>query len=368
MIDRRTVLAAMSAAAVVPAHAARSRTVVSVHGNAFFINGKPTFPHRMFNGHKVEGLLFTSRMANAIVDDHNPETRGVWAYPDGPWDAERNTSEFIAALPLYRAAGMNSVSLNLQGGSPQGYSWHQPWHLSGFDADGHLLPDTCHRLERVLTATNELSMAVILGLFYVSATPALRNEAAVVRAVDEVVEFLCRGGHTNVLVEIGNEVDLPPWTQEIVKPPRSHELVERIQKVSAGRLKTPAKRLLVSSSFVFGAPPARFLAVADYVLLHGNASKAPEALRTLIRSTRAAPGYRGQPLLINEDDHYDFDKPDNNFLASLEEYCGWGFFDFRRDREGYPEGYQSLPVNWGISSARKKDFFDLLQKVTGGNP
>lgn len=366
-INRRKMMGAMSAAALVsPSRAAPARTILSIRGDGFQINGKPTYPKRVYNGHKVEGLLFTSRMANAIVDDHNPETRGVWAYPDGPWDAERNTNEFIAALPAYRAAGMNSVALNLQGGSPQGYSWHQPWQFSGFDGDGHLLVDYRRRLERVLAATNSLGMVVILGLFYISAKPALRDEVAVVRAVDEVVEFLCAGGHTNVLVEVGNEIDLPPWVHDIVKPPRSHELVERIQKASAGRLKTPARRLLVSTSYVYAAPPANFLAVADYILLHGNASKTPDALRALIRSTRAAPGYKGQPLLINEDDHYEFDKPDNNFLAAVEEHCGWGYFDYRLDRERFADGYQSLPVDWAISSPRKKAFFDLLQTVTGG--
>jgi hypothetical protein len=367
-ISRRTVMAAMSAAALAPSRAASPRTTVSIRGDGFLINGKPTYPKRVYNGHMIEGLLFTSRMANAIVDDHNPETRGVWAYSDGPWDAERNTSEFIAALPAYRASGMNSVAINLQGGSPQGYSWHQPWQLSGFDADGHLLADYRRRLERVLAATGSLGMVVILGLFYISAKPALRDEVAVLRAVDEVVEFLCASGHSNVLIEIGNEIDLSGWAYDIVKPARSHELVERIQKASAGRLKTPARRLLVSTSFVFAAPPENFLAVADYVLLHGNDSKTPEALRALIRSTRAAPGYKSQPLLINEDDHYDFDKPDNDFLAAVEDHCGWGFFDYRRDRERFADGYQSLPVDWAITSPRKKAFFDLLHKVTGGAP
>ena len=77
-----------------------------------------------------------SRMANAIADDENPETRGAWSYADGPWDAERSTREFIAALPAYRAHGLLAVCLNLSGGSPQGYSWNQPWKICGFNADG----------------------------------------------------------------------------------------------------------------------------------------------------------------------------------------------------------------------------------------
>jgi hypothetical protein len=33
--------------------------------------------------------------------------------------------------------------------------------------------------------------------------------------------------------------------------------------------------------------------------------------------------------------------------------------------EGFEEGYQSVPVDWGIRSARKRGFFELLAKVSG---
>jgi hypothetical protein len=32
------------------------------------------------------------------------------------------------------------------------------------------------------------------------------------------------------------------------------------------------------------------------------------------------------------------------------------------------EGYQSLPVDWGINSERKRGFFRMLAEVTGGEP
>ena len=39
-------------------------------------------------------------MVQGIFDDRNSETASQWAYPDtGKWDAERNTREFIAAMP-----------------------------------------------------------------------------------------------------------------------------------------------------------------------------------------------------------------------------------------------------------------------------
>ncbi len=64
-----------------------------------------------------------SRMVQGIYDDRNPETRDRWKYPDtDKWDAERNTREFIAAMPEWRKHGLLAITLNLQGGSPQGYS------------------------------------------------------------------------------------------------------------------------------------------------------------------------------------------------------------------------------------------------------
>ena len=341
-------------------------TSVAIVGNAFHINGKPTYPGRSFRGSKVEGQLFTSRMVNCIINDQNPETRGMWAWRDGPWDPERNTSEFIEALPLYRAHGLTSVAFNIQGGSPMGYGWNQPWHTSGYAPDGRLLPDYKSRLLRVLDAVDANGMVAVLGYFYVSATPALADEAAFMRATDEITDLVCDGGYTNVLVEVANEADISRWTAETIKPARSHELVARVQMRSKGRVKTAAGRLLVSTSFATPAPiPERLLQTADYVLYHGNGLAAPQAVHDRAKQIRATSGYRGQPLLINEDDHFDFDKPENNFLAAVEEYSGWGYFDYRQIRERFEDGYQSLPVDWGINSARKKAFFSLLAQVTG---
>jgi hypothetical protein len=53
-------------------------------------------------------------------------------------------------------------------------------------------------------------------------------------------------------------------------------------------------------------------------------------------------------------------------LAETGGYSGWGFFDCRQIEERYTDGYQSLPVDWGVNSARKKGFFTLLADVKGG--
>ena len=145
-------------------------TQTSIRGENFEINGMPTHAGRSFRGRSIEGRLFISRMANAVVDDRNPGTIGAWAYADGPWSAERNTREFIAALPLYKRSGLDAVAINLQGGSPQGYSWHQPWRLSGFAPNGAVYSGTFERAAQVIRAADALGMVVNLGLFYGWAT------------------------------------------------------------------------------------------------------------------------------------------------------------------------------------------------------
>jgi hypothetical protein len=343
-----------------------TQTVVAIEGDRFLINGRLVNAGRVWKNLPIEGLLFNSRMANAIIDDQNQATRGVWAYPDGEFSAERNTREFIAALPDYCAHGLRAVAINLQGGSPQGYSWNQPWRTSGFAPDGAIRADYLQRLDDVITACDRLGMVVILGLFYWKQSHVLADEAAVKAAVANTVDWLIGRGARNVLLEIGNEVDLS-FAHRIIEAPRCHELVELAQQRSEGRLNTPNGRLLVSTSLT-RAPrfPDSLLACCDFLLPHGNSVHHPDGIRLQLLRNRSASSYRGQPIIYNEDDHYDFDKPDNNFIAAIGEGASWGFFDYRGTREKFEDGFQSLPVDWTISSARKKAFFDLLKEITGG--
>ena len=77
----------------------------------------------------------------------------------------------------------------------------------------------------------------------------------------------------------------------------------------------------------------------------------PQRIAEMVQQTRQVAGYRPKPILFNEDDHFDFEQPENNFTAAVSEYASWGYFDFRMKDEGFDEGYQSVPVNWGISSS-----------------
>ncbi len=140
------------------------QTEVSIVGDDFYINGKPTYQGRVWQGHRIEGLLLNSRMVQAIFNDRNPETAIRWAYVDtGKWDAERNVTEFIKAMSLWKSHGLLAVTVNFQGGSPEGYSKTQPWITGSFDPDGTLRKDYADRMRRVLDAADELEWLSLLG-------------------------------------------------------------------------------------------------------------------------------------------------------------------------------------------------------------
>jgi len=83
----------------------------------------------------------------------------------------------------------------------------------------------------------------------------------------------------------------------------------------------------------------------------------------MIQTTRGTVGYRPMPILINEDDHFRFNEADNHMMAALGLYVSWGYFD--PGESDYADGYQCPPVNWGINTELKKQFFGLLKEVTG---
>ena len=346
-----------------PTNAAESaRTEVSIVGEDFHLNGRPTYEGRTWRGHRIEGLLMNTRMVQAVFDDLNPETAQRWAYADtNKWDAERNVREFIAAMPQWRASGLLAFTVNFQGGSPEGYSHTQPWDTGAFDADGSLRPAFTERMKRVLDAADAQKMVVIVGYFYFGQAMRLRDEAAVLRATDNATQWLLRGGWRNVLVEVDNETNVKAYTHEILMPERVHELIKRVKETSH-----EGRHLLAGTSYGGGAVPrANVVAVSDFLLMHGNGVKDPKRITEMIAQARSVKGYKPMPVIFNEDDHESFDLPENNFTAAVASHASWGWFDYRRKGESADEGYQSPPVNWSISSPRKRAFFDLLAEITG---
>lgn len=364
-------------------------TRVTIEGEKFLFNGVPTYHGREYQGKPVEGLLFNTRMVQAIFDDENTESATQWAYPDtGRWDADRNLEEFLAALPTYHAHGIRAVTLNLQGGMPiTGTETVQPWLNSALTRQGELKPAYFARLEKILRACDEQGVAVILGYYYFGQDENIADEAAIIRGVDNVTDWVLDSGLENVLVEINNECDVPLYEHEILTPRRVHELIARVK----GRTRH-GRRLLVSASVTnwafrerAGIPMARLAQetanvddefmkkmgkipveavqdASDFILFHTNGLDA-QGTEKIIKVIKQTSGFKAnpRPLCINEDSTIV-----ENMDAAFPHYVPWGYYD--QGKNNYRDGFQSPPVNWGLSTPEKQKFFSRVAEITGANP
>ena len=340
-------------------------TTVSIRGGDFLINGRLTYEGRTWRGHRVEGLLMNNRVVQGTFDDLNPETVKRWSYPDtGRWDPERNNREFLAAMPSWKSHGVLAFTVNFQGGSPEGYSKGQPWENHPFNPDGSLRLAFMTRMKRILDEADRLGMVPIVGLFYFGQSPRLQTDENVIRATDTLTQWLLAGGWKNLLVEINNEAN-PTYRPPILRLDRVHELIARVRDTRS----PDGRRLLVGTSFpVKVMPTVEAVRASDFVLLHGNAFPDSAALVAKIRATRSLNPARTIPVLVNEDDHFDFEAPAGRLASAVAEHVSWGWFDWRRQGESFDEGYQSVPVNWGLSSPRKRAFHARIAEITGHAP
>jgi hypothetical protein len=339
-------------------------TCIGIDGADFLVNGDPTHEGVEYEGHSIEGLLFNVRMAQAIFDDENPETRDIFAYPDsGKWNPERNVREFVRAIPEWQGdvigrPRIDAISLNFQGGRPVRHAPDQPWIVSGFRPDGTLKDDWLDRLELVLDRTDLFGVTVILGMFYGAQDGAMEGEAAIKRGARNLTEWLFEREYTNVLLEVNNECD---WaSHEILRPERVHELIELVRDIERDGYSYP-----VTTSFLNGPPTEDVVAVSDYVLLHGNTYDEPRDLGAVVEETRALSAYEAMPIVFNEDDHYGFDSEPNNCFEAIAHGASWGYFE--PGVNNYYDGYQCPPIDWEITTEREQAFFEYVDRITAGD-
>lgn len=353
------------------------KTEIEIEGEKFLINGKPTYEGISYKGKSVEGLLMNSRMIQAIIDDENPETASLWAYPDtGKWDADRNTDDFCSQLLEYKKHGLLAVTIGLQGGG----SIYTPsiWEnciMSAFNSDGSLKKPYTERLLRVLAAADECGMIVIVNYFYWKQIRFIPQDEKVFTAVETVTDWLLKTGYKNILVDIANEC-ADWWNRPVCQPANMVNLIQAAKSVQHN-----SRRLLISSSTGGDNLPTREWADAeDFSLPHGNGNT-PEMLRKRIREFRNSESYkrRPRPVLINEDG-MDLE----NLEAAVAEYASWGYYSQGKGSRGdiyekiwgpggredsYSElsGFQSLPINYAINTGHKREFFNRIKMVTGSS-
>ena len=357
-------------------------TSIGVRGSDFTIDDRPTYPGRVFEGKRIEGLLFNVRAVQATFDDANPETSPLWAYPDtGRWDPERNITEFCAALTSWRDHGILAFTLNFQGGGPN----YEPTIYASYDNNaftpaGDLKPAYADRMGQILRTADGLGMIAIVGLFYCAQIKRFEDDAAMWRAASQALDFLAGTGSRNVIVEFANEIEVihKQTGNELYAPECAGALIRRLRSLHPEFLYT-VSHCGPNPDTGRGIPVPDLIAAEDVVCIHGNGVKEERLART-IDAVREIPAYRDspKPILINEDS-----PAVANFDVAWRRGVSWGYYDqgygsdwtgdawidfAARPRESRFEdlsGFQTPPVNWMINTDHKQAFFRRVAEVTG---
>ena len=72
-------------------------------------------------------------------------------------------------------------------------------------------------------------MVAILGVFYFCQDERISDEQGVLRALDNVVEWVLGKDFRNILLEVNKECNFKKYEHEVLQPHRIHELIQRVK-------------------------------------------------------------------------------------------------------------------------------------------
>lgn len=328
--------------------AAQGRTVVSISGTKFKING--SFTHECS---KLEGQLPNIRMINAIADDEDDSTRWNCDYEDGKrsFEATENTKRFISSLDTYANAGIKAMTVGLQGGSGGNGSLSSNAIISAFNSDGSLKSAYMERLRMVLDAFDRRGMVVIINPFYSGNDHILSSEVAVKNSLNNLVDWLLQSGYKNFLIDLANELNTnnakinQKYDHSILTTSRIGELIKLVHSRSNNQI-------LVSTSLTGGVDPSKIAAIrenADFLLAHGWGQTATR-MKAVAKNSLAT----GMPFIDNETDDDDNDNnTGDNEIAIFKAVSDLGGSGAHFDWEGEQHICQA---NWGPHYPRVQRF------------
>lgn len=319
-------------------HFPKSKTIVSIRGDQWQVNGQP-----ILAGSPAEGLLVNARMVNAVFEDKGPAA--VEHLPQD-FDPDENTARFISRIPDYYDHGVRAFTISLQGGMP-GYEGAVN---SAFNADGSLKQEYLHRVANVIRAADQQGAVVILSCFYQrqhSNEFALDGKPAILKAVGNVVQWIRDEKFSNVVLEVSNEFAHGGYNKwQDGEWFRSVEGQMELMR----HAKTLAPDLLVSTSGMGnGLVPEEIAAAADFIILHFNRTP----LNLIPERIKQARRY-GKPVLCNEDDKTG-EMGAEAARLSISTGAGWGFM--------HQEKNQAVPFEF---DGAKDDtiVYHMLQDLT----
>ncbi|CQR55930.1 hypothetical protein [Paenibacillus riograndensis] len=316
------------------------KTVLSIAGTDFYINGKKVYEEIQDSRPEAHGLLMNARFIQGIFDDsEQPERFNRFGRT---FDPEQNTDDLIAALPEWYAHGLRAFTVGLQGGGPCFTLFNEKLNNNPFDEDGTVFdPAYAARLDRLIRAADEIGMVVIVCFFYFFQAERLRNGRAVLEATRAASRFLKQGGYTNVIIEIANEHDLTKKHSLLEFPEGIVTLMEMAKQESGG--------MLVGCSSTAPGISEQIAEESDIVFYHGNGRTRQQYYNDVRQLRSLAPD---KPILCNEDS-----QALGNLEVAFREHTSWGYYNNLTKQEP--------PTDWGITEGEDRFFAYRMAKTIG---
>ena len=304
------------------------KTQVSIRGDRFLINDRLVYSEIPGVNPASLGLLWNQRLIQGVFDDKKDRSR-FNQFKMGVFDPEMNTDNLIAALHEWYAYGLRAFTVSFQGGWPVGCADVADISNNPFGADGRTLdPLYAARMDRLIRAADALGMVVIVNLLYWSQANELVDGRAVERAVRTGCAFLREGGYTNVIVEVANEYNIPPFAKHpIVHSPEGMAMLIKIAREESGGMLTGCSGGGVMAD-------REVIEESDVAIVHGNGASRG-GYYEFLRTIRSWAG--GKPILCNED------APCCTRVdVALELGTSWGYFN-NYTKQIPPADYGVLP-------------------------
>lgn len=316
------------------------KTVLSIEGTDFYINGKKVYEEIKGSRREAHGLLMNARFIQGIFDDN--EDRSRFNRFGRSFDPERNTDDLISALPEWYAHGLRAFTVGLQGGGPCNTLFNEKINNNPFGPDGTSFdPAYANRLDRLIRAADDIGMVVIVSFFYFFQAAQLKNGRAVLEATRTAARFLKKGGYTNVIIEVANEHDLTKSHSLLEFPEGIVTLMEIARTESGG--------IPVGCSSTAPLISEEVAQESDVVFYHGNGRTRQQYYNDVCQLRKWAPN---RPILCNEDS-----QAVGNMEVAARLHTSWGYYNNLTKQEP--------PTDWRITEGEDRFFALRMAKIIG---
>lgn len=319
----------------------KKRTVLTVDGTRFRLNGQLTYSEIPGCPEKYHGLMMNARFIQGVFDDAQDAAR--FHRFGREFDPEKNTDDLIAALPEWYAKGLRAFTVGFQGGGPCftifGNIKNTPYSPDGTSMDEAYLG----RMKRIIEAADKLGMVVIVSLFYGHQVRFLQDDQAVIEATRTASCWLREQQFTNVIIEVANEHDIDPYkTRPVLYQDWGIVYLMEVARQESGGM--PVGCSTTDSNF-----SEAIIRNSDVILIHGNNLSRQKFYNWILRTKKVCSD---KPILCNEDS-----QALSNMQVALDECVSWGYYNNMTKQEP--------PTVWGITRGEDALFAARMAESLG---